>query len=161
VDPNSTNQAARPARRTAPWRGLTVTCPRKIISDFKRGAKAAYPRELYAVLFGTINGGAVRISDVWYPPGGDQFIGKTDYLFHRKQWLEEAMAIADSEGLVIVADLHSHPNINTREPSESDWDASPEGWVQGICSVYKGETGHKRAAVRFWPAVPPVRLRLL
>ena len=83
------------------------------------------------------------------------------YLFHRRQWLEEAIAIADSEGLLIVADLHSHPGINTREPSESDWDGSPAGWVQGICAVYKGDTGRKRAVVRFWPAVHPVQLRLV
>ena len=141
--------------------GIRVTCPRKIIADFKRGAKAAYPRELYAVLFGAINGDSVRISDVWYPPGGDKLVGETDYLFHRRQWLEEAIAIADSEGLLIVADLHSHPGINTREPSESDWDGSPAGWVQGICAVYKGDTGRKRAVVRFWPAVHPVQLRLV
>jgi proteasome lid subunit RPN8/RPN11 len=140
---------------------LRITCPRKIITEFKRGAKAAYPRELYAVLFGSINGNSVRISDVWYPPGGDRLVGETDYLFHRKQWLEEAMAIADSEGLVIVADMHSHPNIETREPSESDWDGSPDGWVQGICAVYKAETGRRRATVRFWPAARPVRLRLI
>jgi proteasome lid subunit RPN8/RPN11 len=140
---------------------IRVTCPRRIITDFKRGAKAAYPRELYAVLFGAINGNSVRISDVWYPHDGDKLVGETDYLFHRKQWLEEAIAIADSEGLVIVADMHSHPGINTREPSESDWDGSPDGWVQGICAVYKGETGRKRAAVRFWPTVHPVHLHLV
>jgi proteasome lid subunit RPN8/RPN11 len=140
---------------------LRISCPRRIITDFKRGAKAVYPKELYAVLFGTINGSSVRISDVWYPPNCEMLEGETDYLFHRKQWLDEAMAIADSEGLVILADMHSHPGINTREPSESDWDASPDGWVQGICAVYMGESGRKRAAVRFWPTVRPVQLRMV
>ncbi len=143
-----------------PPRPLKVWCPRKILTDFKRAAKAVYPRELYAVLFGTINGDAVRISDVWYPPDAYEIKGETDYIFHRKAWLEESIAIADSAGLLVVADIHSHADVSSREPSEADWDASPEGWVQGICIVHRGPTGHKRASVRFWPTVRPVKLRL-
>ena len=148
-------------RRPRPGAVLRVHCPRKIIGDFKKAAKTAYPNELYAVLFGTIDEDAVQISDVWYPPASDQSKASTDYVLHRKPWLDEAMAIADSAGLVIVADLHSHPDARSREPSEADWDGSPDGWLQGICPVWRTDKRRKRASVRFWPSARPVRLRLL
>lgn len=104
---------------------------------------------------GDVTDDAVRIKDIWYPDA-KPVKGETDYLFARRGWLNEALAIADSAGLVIVADIHSHPDCLSREPSEADWDASPHGWLQGICTVNKTDNGGRRASVRFWPSIRKV-----
>lgn len=132
---------------------IPLILPRAIDRSIRLAAKAAYPCEMYAVLLGEI-GASVHVKDVWFPEM-KQHVGSTHHLFSRRSLLEEGLAIADSAGLCLVADVHSHPRVSTREPSEADWEGVPRGWVHGICAVWKTKAG-LRTALRFWPWIEAV-----
>jgi hypothetical protein len=120
------------------------------------------------VLLGRRCGRRVTVSDIWLPDNQALFASEgalvADAVSH-PAWREEAQAIADSEGLEVVGDIHSHcyrvkgEHERGREPSETDWVKSPPRWLIGICTVSKGKKG-VRSSVAFWDAAPPAQLEL-
>lgn len=136
---------------------LRVSCPLRLRRDFIKAAKGGYPREVYAVFMGSITETGISIKDAWYPDDGKKHSDtrSTESIFSHKPWMEEALAIADSAGLVIVSDAHSHPGCRQTHPSEQDWDDTPDGWVHAVCAVWK-ENGTLVAEMRWWPSIRQV-----
>lgn len=132
---------------------IPLILPRSIDRSIRLAAKAAYPCEMYAVLLGEI-GASVRVRDVWFPEM-QPHEGWTHHLFSRADLLDDGLAIADSAGLCLVADVHSHPRVRTCEPSEADWAGVPVGWIHGVCAVRKTRAG-MRTALKFWPSIEVV-----
>ena len=140
-----------------------IICPRTIIESFKRVALDHHPREAYAVLFGRIEGMTAEIKDIWYPEDQWQFAtaNEVETVSGRPAWWQKAVDIAESEGLDIIGDIHSHPEtdparLEDPSPSYSDWQTFPgPNWIRGICVVCKRPRS-VRFRVTFWP--PLVRV---
>jgi hypothetical protein len=148
---------------------LRVRCKRSIYDGFKVAAITAFPREKYGVLLGHRRGKRVEILDIWIPDGQERFATEhslTADAVSNPAWREEAQAIADSEGLEVVGDLHSHcyrvrqGHERGREPSERDWSVSPVPWVLGICTVSKSPTD-VWCSIAFWDSFPMAQVKLI
>lgn len=135
-----------------------IVCPRSIIDSFKRVALDRHPREAYAVFFGRIDNNGAEIKDVWYPE--DQWMFATgsgvETVAGRPAWWQKAMDIAESEGLEMIGDIHSHPEtdparLEDPSPSYHDWQSyrGPR-WIRAICVVCKRPRS-VRFRVTFWP----------
>jgi len=150
-----------------------ITCPKSIRETFKVAALDAFPREKYAVLFGRRKGNRVAVVDAWYPEDQRKFStvdAMTADIISRKSWLQKAEDIAQSGGLTVVGDIHSHPHevknrrlhYRDRSPSEKDWSrlwpaGVQPGWIVGICLISKSPR-HTRVRVRLWPSLPETKV---
>jgi len=135
-----------------------IICPRHLVEAFKQVALDRHPREAYAVFFGRFEGKLVEIRDVWYPEDQGQFAttGAIETIAGRPAWWRKALDIAESEGLEIVGDIHSHPEtdpgrLKDPSPSYADWNnyRGPK-WIRAICVVCRRPRGVKYR-VTFWP----------
>jgi len=138
---------------------------RELANVFKRVARSHPGKEVYAVMLGHRNGSRVCFTDLWWPEDGPACANhlRTEDVFTKPNWLNEAQAIADSEGLELIGDIHSHayPNQSThifdRAPSETDWLRSSPFWIRGICVVSTCD-GRRRVSLKFWPDLRPMRV---
>lgn len=154
---------------------IWISCPRSILNGFKAVALTAFPKERYAVLFGHFKKGGIEVKDIWHPEGQAKFCksdGLLEDITSRKAWLTTAHDIAESEGLELVGDIHSHPyavassrcHETDSAPSQQDWRTSsksgfPAGGIMGICLISKSP-GQTKISISFWPQIPRVMLRL-
>jgi proteasome lid subunit RPN8/RPN11 len=150
-------------------RPLRVKCKKGIYEGFKVAAIASFPREKYGVLLGARQGTRVWIKDIWIPDDQKRWAEKRALLadaVNTPSWRQEAEAIADSEGLQVVGDIHSHcwrvrkVHERGREPSETDWRSSPVPWVIGICTVSKSPT-EVWSSIAFWDSFPLAEVELV
>jgi proteasome lid subunit RPN8/RPN11 len=150
-------------------RPLRVKCRKVIYEGFKVAAIAAFPLEKYGVLLGKRSGRRVWIKDIWIPDNQEKWADEHTLLadaVRTPSWRQEAEAIADSEGLQVVGDIHSHcwrvrkVHERGREPSETDWRNSPVPWVIGICTVSKSPT-EVWSSVAFWDSFPMAEVELI
>lgn len=150
-------------------RALRVKCKRDIYEGFKVASIAAFPREKYGVLLGKRSGKRVWIKDIWIPDDQQKWSEERALLadaVSTPSWRQEAEAIADSEGLQVVGDIHSHcwrvrkVHERGREPSETDWRHSPVPWVLAICTVSKSST-EVWSSVAFWDSFPMAEVELI
>lgn len=150
-------------------RGLRVKCRKKIYEGFKVAAIAAFPVEKYGVLMGKRSGRRVWIQDIWIPDSQEKWASEYALLadaVRTPSWRQEAEAIADSEGLQVVGDIHSHcwrvrkVHERGREPSETDWRNAPVPWVLGICTVSKSRT-KVWSSIAFWDSFPMAEVELI
>lgn len=147
----------------------TIDCTRGLIKTFELAALSAFDREKYAVLFGRQRGRRIEIRDVWYPEDQKKYASRvgTESISGRPQWLCKAMEIAESEGLEIVGDIHSHPwavknsryHQRDRSPSEADFRSSLKLGLTiiGICNISKSP-GNTHVSTRLWILQPKVRM---
>jgi proteasome lid subunit RPN8/RPN11 len=147
-------------------RPYRIVCPRRLVEDFKRVALDRHPREAYAVFFGRFEGTKVDIQDVWYPEDQGKFATTSaiETIAGRPAWWMKALDIADSGGLEIVGDIHSHPETDPKRlkdpsPSYADWKIyqGPK-WIRAICVVCKRPRSVK-FRVTFWPPLPKAIVR--
>jgi len=146
---------------------FTVSVPRALVEGFKRVAIDRHPKEAYAVLFGRMNGTRAEVLDLWYPEDQRKFATTriTETVLGRKQWLRKAIDIAESSGLSVVGDLHSHPVTNKEclddpAPSCLDWrNAWGQRWIMGICVVVKTPR-RVFTRLKFWPPIQRPRVHL-
>ncbi len=150
-------------------KAIVVRCPRRLVEQFKRAAKAVFPLEKYALLIGTdIRSGPRRIitvTGIYFPEGADNFC-KAGIVKVQGEWIAAAAAHARESGAELVGDIHSHPwtyrewsaidGVPGRQRSESDHDSMVWDKISAICRVYETSTGRLRASVRFWPPTAPV-----
>ncbi len=143
-----------------------VECPRAIIDAFKRVALDRHPREAYAVFFGRIDGMTAEIRDIWYPEDQWKFAttNAIETIAGRPAWWLKAIDIAESEGLEVIGDIHSHPEtdplrLEDPSPSWQDWQTyrGPK-WIRAVCVVCK-RGRRARFRVTFWPPVPKLITR--
>ena len=135
-----------------------IICPRQVIESFKRVALDRHPREAYAIFFGRFDGMVAEIKDVWYPEDQGRFAtaNAIETITGRAAWWQKAVDIAESDGLEIIGDIHSHPETDPERlkdpsPSYQDWQnyRGPR-WIRGICVVCKRPRSVK-FRVTFWP----------
>jgi proteasome lid subunit RPN8/RPN11 len=143
-----------------------IICPRTILESFKRVALDRHPREAYAVFFGRIDGASAEIRDIWFPEDQTKFAtaNSVETIAGRPAWWQKAVDIAESEGLEIIGDIHSHPEtdparLDDPSPSYSDWRGfrGPK-WIRGICVVCKRPRSVK-FRITFWPPLPKAAVR--
>jgi len=150
----------QPTRKRYSYGGFRVECSRKIRFRFTFSALGSYPKEAYAVLFGRRTGRLVQIKDLWWPEDQSKYTSHvaTAALCSRPPWVRKAEDIAESEGLEIVGDIHSHPDTVDVSPSTPDWGTNKADWVMGICSVRK-QKREFRTSIAFWYGRPRMRTR--
>jgi len=148
---------------------IVVKCPRRLVEQFKRAAKAVFPLEKYALLIGTdVKSGPRRIitvTEIHFPEGADSFC-RPGVVKVQGEWIATAADHARESGTELVGDIHSHPwtyrewsaidGVPGRQRSESDHDSMVWDKIAGICRVYETSTGRLRASVRFWPPTAPL-----
>lgn len=152
----------------------SVELPRSLAEEFKRAAKAAFPREEYGILLGkATRDGIVRPSRLYIPPDTAIFCGES-WVSMQDHWWKDAKKLAKAEGLSLLGDLHSHPYPaeyvpdKTAGPSAQDLDGCwyltkktrRKNPIFGICSVYPTGRGLD-CTFRFWNAVPSPELYLV
>lgn len=147
---------------------FTIHCPRRIISGFQAVALSRCPKEAYAILFGKIRRSSARVMDIWYPEDQSRYATSngTETIFGRRTWISSAYAIAESEGLQVIGDIHSHPTKSKElladpSPSYTDWMLGRgERWIRAICVVRwnsRSVTERGRFRVAWYPPVSKVR----
>lgn len=142
-------------------REIRLEIPRRLVEQFKRQAKAAWPREAFAFLLGRDAGDVVEFEDLYVPDG----IQATETeITHNPAHMVEAREFAHDDGLDVVGDIHSHPrryarwggSLLERTPSEGDHEIGWRG-IAGVCVVAEQRDGRLRAAVKFYgPSIPVV-----
>lgn len=143
-----------------------VELPKYLADEFRVAAKAAFPREEYAIILGSATkGGVYRPSFLYFPSDRAKFSGK-EWVQPQDHWWFEARKAARDQKVSILGDIHSHPFSKdvpqevTGIPSAPDWDSSAylikktrrKNPIMGICCLY--ETGRGLdSVIRFWLAV--------
>jgi proteasome lid subunit RPN8/RPN11 len=148
---------------------IRVNIPKKIADHFKNEAKLLWPNEHYAILIGARLGGDVfEIDSLFYPP---EFliVSSPTHLDINYQSFDLAKKHADSMGLEVLGDIHSHcydklaVNGNDCGPSEIDLDqcipprriTAGQTTIFGICTIWK-RPKTMRSRIRFWPQIPQI-----
>jgi proteasome lid subunit RPN8/RPN11 len=139
--------------------------PKFLAEEFKAAAKAAFPREEYAIILGTATkGGVYRPSFLYFPPDVEKY-ATPDLIWIQDHWWASAKKAAKDQKLSLLGDLHSHPWpkewIPEKEssPSAADLDRGAhlrrktrrKEPIMGICSVYPTGRGMD-CNIRFWSA---------
>ena len=144
---------------------IKLTIPRKVIAEIRQGAKAAFPKEWWALLLGTNAGDHVQVDELYIPDDQDAYT--SDYvIYEQTHWFAEAEAQARESELLVVGRIHSHPFtqieaqgcIWDRSQSEGDID-SQRHIVSGICVVQQLKNKRLRTSIRFWG--PTVRITVV
>lgn len=142
-----------------------VELPKHLAEEFKVAAKAAFPREEYAIILGkATKGGVYRPSFLYFPPDREPYCTE-DKVDVQYLWWDSARKAAKDQNLSILGDLHSHPwpegwePNKTCEPSAADLDrwwflhkkTRRKNPIMGICSVFPSARGLE-CLFRFWSA---------
>jgi proteasome lid subunit RPN8/RPN11 len=136
----------------------------KVIRQFKRQARAAFPRETLAYLFGHQYPDRTIVTELWTPNGLVALANNnTIQMVEHAEY--EAEEHAKEIGLELLGDVHTHPwtkdqlsdlhrlgTSSGTHPSESDWDRIGPGrrWITGICLINECENGRLICRIRFW-----------
>lgn len=140
---------------------VNVKISRKLISEFKKSAKMAYPHEEYAILLGyhDENTGFL-ILGFYFPPDRGAFVDEAN-VHIQPRWTKEAQKTAKSIGLQVIGDIHSHPSGECG-PSECDIDSQTASSAEifGICGITKTRRG-LRSRIRFWPSLRTIRTKVI
>ncbi len=151
-------------------RPFRIDYPESIVNEFVSVALPAFPHERYGVLLGTWRGqNWVRIKDLWLPEKQERYSSPNDIdnIRTRSRWRSEAEAIADSTGLSMVGDVHSHcydlpdemEHRKDTSPSLDDWIGfAGEPWVQLIVVLSRREE-QVQISHGFWPPIQILELR--
>ncbi len=140
----------------------TFECPKKLVEQFKRQAKGAFPKETISYVYGQIVGDNIIAEGLWTPDNVLDFCTK-DTIYIQPNWYIEAIEEAKENDAVILADIHSHPvsykysYAVSHMPSESDILSRGLAWQQitGICVVREAPSGRLSSSIKFWgPTVP-------
>lgn len=144
---------------------MRVVCYKNVIDKYKKYAKNHYPKELYAFLGGTIYDNYVEILDFYVPEDIDKFSDEGSVQI-QSNWLQDAFSTFAENGLNLVGDLHTHPDIEP-SPSETDWEnvrnlkkyAKTHIFLMGI--LYIGKiNGRFRYKLRFWPEIEEMKVKI-
>lgn len=133
---------------------MTVVTPISVRRQFSTNAKTAYPNENFAFLLGSIEGDVYKVQKLYFPP-----IKTTPdkVIFNIPKELKIAKSMAETLGLELLGDIHSHPGFYDTSPSELDWDNTSifmnyyvKSPIMGIVGVYKAKNGKLRTRLRYW-----------
>ncbi len=142
---------------------IILTVPPRIEREFKRRAKAAFRRETFAFLIGTIAGDHAHLDELYWPDDVDEHCTESAVDI-QDGWYADAQDYARESEAVILGSAHSHPYANgggslkDRAHSETDLDSPVSRMISGICVVQETKSGRLRASMRWWG--PSVSLRV-
>lgn len=104
----------------------TVVFPARLQNAFKKAAKAAFPREEYALLLGKCDeNGEFKVEDLYFPSDRAENSGPY-HVDVRDEWFKHAQERYFKQGLIVLGDIHSHCYDSGKEtpadmmPSEVD-----------------------------------------
>jgi hypothetical protein len=149
-----------------------VLFPRALSRVLYRKCREAFPNEEYAILLGTKGKDGFEIEDLYFPP--QRLLDmRPDRVNTKMSWFNDALNLAQLEGLEIIGEIHSHCyDVETEgypglDPSEDDWDRGAalrhitggQFALMGIVRVLR-KAGKLSCRSRFWPAVDlPVTIK--
>lgn len=144
---------------------IRIEIKKKAISQFKKAAKEAFPKETLAYLIGEHVGDLVIIEEVYFPEKVNEASSK-NAVYYQEWWPKEAKEYASDNGSNVVGDIHSHPRrfklwkgLTTEiTPSQGDY---VDGWsgICGICVVSELKSGKLRAGIKFYGPTSKVIVR--
>jgi len=145
---------------------IKLVIPPRIERMVKRAAKAAFPKETFGLLIGTITGDTLHFDELHIPEDVLQYSGNTA-VYPQLHWFDEAEEIARESEASIIGWVHSHPYSlkevdGDRSLSERDMDLFQLP-IAGVCTVH--ETKQKngkiglRASTRWWGPTVQVVVR--
>jgi proteasome lid subunit RPN8/RPN11 len=144
---------------------VTIKLSERVTEEFKKKAKASFPNEAFAYLFGRIEAETIVVDDLFYPSNVDDHCHRYEVTV-QDEWLTEAKKEARRTDKMIVGDIHSHPlkyktsrNRPDTSPSESDWDGLVNGQIMAICLVSELSNGRLRARTKIWGPLPQVKVK--
>ena len=143
-------------------RNIRICVGRKLIGEFKKEAKAVFPRETFAYLLGRDAGTVVEIEELFFPPDVNDYCSENSVTIG-EDWLYSAKEHAKESSLSVVGDIHSHPyrhrDIGRLKPdcapSAQDMDCGIPH-ISAICQVRERRDGSLISSVRFWGPMFPV-----
>lgn len=144
---------------------ISIDARKEVLSRFKKAAKDAYPKEIYAYLLGQDAGTYYLIEDLYFP---EKVIESTtkNAVYMQDWWPSEVKEYAKENDLSILGDIHSHPRnfkkwkglMSEVTPSEGDY---VDGWhgLCGICAVIQTRGGSLRSKIAFYGPTSKITLR--
>lgn len=141
---------------------INLIIPAKISKQIKKEAKEFFPLEWLSYVLGENAGTNQEIHQLFTPADLTKYSTK-DKIEVPAHWLLEALDLAESEGLSVLGDIHSHPFDRLwegwdieRQLSESDIDSTILG-LAGVVVVRENKDGKLRCSEpRFWGQQIPV-----
>ena len=146
---------------------IRVQVSRRVIGQFKRAAKEAFPRETWAYLLGEDAVDLVVAEGLYFPRDVEKHC-TTRNTHIQPHWDAEAADVARDEGLTVVGTIHSHP-YTYRECGGSIRDGAPSekdhlcGWsgIYGICVVAEQRSGRLISRIQFFPPAPVIQTEVI
>lgn len=148
---------------------IQIEIPNQVIQQFKKQAKAAFPRETFAYLIGRDAGTVVEVESLFVPDGLDSHCTPASVAV-QPHWLVDAKEYAaDNAAASVVGTIHSHPYTFAesggcrldRGLSEADHEALRGQGISGVCTVQQAKSGSLRASIRFWGPTIPVETAII
>lgn len=150
-------------------RPITVKFPKRLVAQFKKQAKAAFPHETWAALLGTerVNGSrSMEVCSLFVPESVSKHC-KTATIDMQHGWFTEAQEYAQENDIVLLGDIHSHPytydilkashyKLLDRTLSEPDLDYTRWDGLSAIMVVEEYRPFKLRARYRIWGPITPV-----
>lgn len=139
---------------------VKVKISSKLLREFRKASKEAYPIEEYAILLGTHDERAgFIIHEFFFPGNRERFTSETGVKI-QYEWFREAALYARASNLEVLGDIHSHPS-GELGPSECDIDQQTASSFQifGICGISETKQG-LRTRFRFWPSLATIKTKI-
>jgi proteasome lid subunit RPN8/RPN11 len=153
---------------------LNVTISQRLLRQFYRRARAAYPLETYCVCLGRLVGkNAISIEELVFPDAED-VIQHEDFVIPAPAWLYAVREATKQLDIDVVGDLHSHCyEVKPNETFDMAMSEADFGWAQHCQKIYwptysctgiavihkKGEKLHSRT--KFWPLTPEMHTKIV
>lgn len=131
-----------------------LTVAPKAARAFQRAAWRAYPREYVAAAYGRVDKLTEDVQVVAF--GAVPHRAKRQECTFTPEDIVECRRKAVGTGVYYLGTLHTHPDADTCEPSEHDWDtaAQYDDWLMGICALWTMK-GRRHSRMRFYRAHTP------
>ncbi len=147
---------------------MKVEVDRRVTNKARRLAREFFPCEMYMYLLGRVYKNKVKICD-YHVPADLAANSSEEGIWTPKCWVKQAKKYAQSQGLIIVGDIHSHPYQNVEvqtvhpdclsaSPSEWDYDHPGVGGIQGILVILEKDNGSLVTRTKFYG--PQLQLNL-
>lgn len=150
---------------------VNARMPARLVDDFKRQAKEAFPHETLSYLIGVDAGTDVEICRLWTPENVDE-AGSESQILIFDEWPVLAREYAREHDMTVLGTVHSHPYRckHVENKASLSWDATPSegdfinavelGPLIAICTVTETRTHSLRSSFRLWGPMVPVELSL-
>jgi hypothetical protein len=147
---------------------MKLDVSKKVLDKARRATRKSFPKEFYGYLLGNAYKTKASIKDIYIPYDLSEY-NENASVSTPEHWPVLAKRYAESIGLIIVGDIHSHPYTNleaksvhpnclSASPSEWDYDHPGMGGIQGIVLALQTDNGSIQTRVKLYG--PQVQLQI-